>query len=137
MSTAILGSESESWLVHLPRLVYRYRALVLVLVERDLKTRYKGSILGFLWSFANPLLSFGEEGTGAGMLNDPRSVGVDRSGNIYVGDYSDGRIQIFDAQGNFQTSVRMKEGDNQIQITADDVAGNTQEKSIKVTYEKD
>ena len=52
-------------------------------------------------SFASPVLSFGEEGTGAGMLNDPRSVGLDRSGNIYVGDYSDGRIQIFDAQGNF------------------------------------
>jgi sugar lactone lactonase YvrE/DNA-directed RNA polymerase subunit RPC12/RpoP len=52
-------------------------------------------------SFASPVVSFGEEGTGAGMLNDPRSVGVDRSGNIYVGDYSDGRIQIFDAQGNF------------------------------------
>jgi DNA-binding beta-propeller fold protein YncE/DNA-directed RNA polymerase subunit RPC12/RpoP len=52
-------------------------------------------------SFASPVLSFGGEGTGAGMLNDPRSVGVDRSGNIYVGNYSDGRIQIFDAQGNF------------------------------------
>ena len=44
------------------------------------------------------MLSFGEEGTGPGMLKDPRAIGVDRNGNIYVADYSDGRIQIFDPQ---------------------------------------
>jgi LSD1 subclass zinc finger protein len=58
-------------------------------------------------SFANPVLSFGEEGMGAGMLNDPRAIGVDRNGNIYVGDYSDGRIQIFDAQGNFLKLINL------------------------------
>jgi ABC-type polysaccharide/polyol phosphate export permease len=34
----------------------RYRALVQSLVARDLKARYRGSVLGFLWSFINPLL---------------------------------------------------------------------------------
>ena len=34
----------------------RYRALVLSLVSRELKARYRGSFLGFLWSFVNPLL---------------------------------------------------------------------------------
>ncbi len=34
----------------------RYRALVQSLVSRELKARYRGSVLGFLWSFANPLL---------------------------------------------------------------------------------
>jgi len=33
-----------------------YRELVESLVIRDLKVRYKGSILGFLWSLLNPLL---------------------------------------------------------------------------------
>lgn len=33
-----------------------YRALIQSLVARDLKARYRGSVLGFLWSFANPLL---------------------------------------------------------------------------------
>jgi len=33
-----------------------YRELVESLVVRDLKVRYKGSILGFLWSLLNPLL---------------------------------------------------------------------------------
>ena len=34
----------------------RYRGLVQSLVARELKARYRGSILGFLWSFINPLL---------------------------------------------------------------------------------
>jgi lipopolysaccharide transport system permease protein len=34
----------------------RYRALVAALVARDLKARYRGSVLGFFWSFVNPLL---------------------------------------------------------------------------------
>jgi len=36
--------------------LFRYRALVASLVSRDLKARYRGSVLGFLWSFANPVL---------------------------------------------------------------------------------
>jgi lipopolysaccharide transport system permease protein len=32
------------------------RELILSLVRRDLKTRYKSSVLGFLWSFCKPLL---------------------------------------------------------------------------------
>lgn len=34
-----------------------YRDLVLVLVSKDLATRYKGSVLGFCWSVLNPLAS--------------------------------------------------------------------------------
>jgi ABC-type polysaccharide/polyol phosphate export permease len=34
----------------------RYRALVQSLVARELKARYRGSVLGFFWSFVNPLL---------------------------------------------------------------------------------
>lgn len=34
----------------------RYRGLVQSLVIRDLKARYRGSVLGFVWSFINPLL---------------------------------------------------------------------------------
>src|SRR3989441_9060096 len=34
----------------------RYRGLVQSLVARELKARYRGSALGFLWSFINPLL---------------------------------------------------------------------------------
>jgi len=34
----------------------RYRALIQSLVARELKARYRGSVLGFFWSFINPLI---------------------------------------------------------------------------------
>ena len=34
----------------------RYRGLIWSLVARDLKARYRGSVLGFFWTFVNPLL---------------------------------------------------------------------------------
>lgn len=36
--------------------LYAYREMTASLVRRDLKGRYKGSALGFLWTFINPLL---------------------------------------------------------------------------------
>lgn len=36
--------------------LFSYRALIQVLVVRDLKVRYRGSLLGFLWTFLNPIL---------------------------------------------------------------------------------
>ena len=38
------------------RALFRYRGLIQTLVARELKARYRGSVLGFFWSFANPLL---------------------------------------------------------------------------------
>src|SRR5687767_11445681 len=38
------------------RTLFRYRLLIQSLVGRDLKARYRGSLLGFFWSFINPLL---------------------------------------------------------------------------------
>ncbi len=35
--------------------IYEYREMIRSLIARDLKSRYKGSALGFLWSFLNPL----------------------------------------------------------------------------------
>jgi ABC-type polysaccharide/polyol phosphate export permease len=37
--------------------LYRYRDLLLSLVHRDLTVRYKRSMLGFLWTMLNPLLT--------------------------------------------------------------------------------
>ena len=41
------------------RQVFRYRALISSLVARELKARYRGSVLGFFWTFVNPLLLLG------------------------------------------------------------------------------
>jgi len=38
------------------RNLLKYRGLIQSLVVRDLKARYRGSVLGFFWSFFNPLL---------------------------------------------------------------------------------
>ena len=38
------------------RHLLRYRALIQSLVARELTARYRGSVLGFFWSFVNPLL---------------------------------------------------------------------------------
>jgi DNA-binding beta-propeller fold protein YncE/DNA-directed RNA polymerase subunit RPC12/RpoP len=54
-------------------------------------------------SFANVLLDFGSEGIGTGMFNDARSIAVDGAGRIYVGEYTGGRIQVFDPAGKFVT----------------------------------
>jgi lipopolysaccharide transport system permease protein len=36
--------------------LFRYRVLIRTLVSRELKARYRGTVLGFLWSFINPFL---------------------------------------------------------------------------------
>lgn len=36
--------------------LYKYRDLILSLIGKELKGRYRGSVLGMLWTFLNPLL---------------------------------------------------------------------------------
>lgn len=38
------------------RELYQYRGLLLSLTQRELKARYRGSLLGFLWTFLNPTM---------------------------------------------------------------------------------
>lgn len=44
-------------MIRLVRELYQYRGLLLSLVQRELKARYRGSFLGFLWTFLNPTLN--------------------------------------------------------------------------------
>lgn len=50
-STTIAGQNISDTI----REVLKYRPLVLALTERHLAARYRGSLLGFLWSILNPL----------------------------------------------------------------------------------
>lgn len=67
-----------------------------------------GGPLSGVWMKVNPVTfarltqSFGGEGTGPGLFDDPRGIAVDGEGNIYVADYSDGRIQKFSSSGEHQ-----------------------------------
>ena len=38
------------------RRLFGYRVLIQTLVMRELKARYRGSVLGFFWSFAKPFM---------------------------------------------------------------------------------
>ena len=48
-----------------------------------------------------------------------------------------GKPVVVDSQGIFQTLFRLNEGDNSIEITAEDIVGNLEKKTVKVTYSKD
>lgn len=54
-ATSQLPSIDSGWRGH-ARELYHYRYLLQNLVIRDLKVRYKNSVLGILWSLLNPLL---------------------------------------------------------------------------------
>ena len=68
----------------------------------------KGPLHSF-WSridptaYGNLALSFGGEGTGTGLFSDARPITVASDGNVYVGDYQDGRVQRFNEVGEFQS----------------------------------
>lgn len=49
------GQTTQNMIEELKELV-KYKGLVRQLVIRDLKVRYKNSVLGFFWSLANPLI---------------------------------------------------------------------------------
>lgn len=42
--------------MHIFKDIYQYRELLKTNVKKDIRGRYKGSVLGVLWSFVNPLL---------------------------------------------------------------------------------
>jgi DNA-binding beta-propeller fold protein YncE len=46
--------------------------------------------------------SFGEPGTGPGQFRLPHAIAIDRHDNLYVGDRTNRRIQVFDTEGKFQ-----------------------------------
>lgn len=48
-----------------------------------------------------------------------------------------GQPIIVDVQGKFTTLIRLKEGENKIQIIAEDIVGNQEIKDIVITYSKD
>jgi len=37
--------------------LWKYRELLLTLIERELRIRYKNSFIGFFWSLLNPLIT--------------------------------------------------------------------------------
>jgi sugar lactone lactonase YvrE len=67
--------------------------------------------------FASKTLTFGAEGIGAGMFQDPRHIGVDSNGNITVADYQDGRIQTFDSAGKFASGFSVSAAGKKVYLS--------------------
>ena len=65
---------------------------------------------------AELLLKFGAQGTGQGEMDDARFIAVDPQGNIFVADYSGGRIQKFDPLGSFLMLINVPPPDSGNQI---------------------
>ncbi len=59
------------------RLLWRQRALVAVLVRRELDARYRASVLGFFWSLLNPLLLLAVYAVVFTYIFSPRFPGAD------------------------------------------------------------
>ncbi len=51
----------------------------------------------------NYLGTWGESGTDEGQLNIVHNIDIDSNGHVYIGDRENHRVQIFDANGNYET----------------------------------
>jgi lipopolysaccharide transport system permease protein len=64
--------------------LYKYRVLIQNLVSRELKARYRGTVLGFLWSFFNPLLLMIVYTLVFGFIIQPRDPAFESNPLIYA-----------------------------------------------------
>lgn len=56
--------------------------------------------------YAISVTTFGAKGIAPGKLNDSRGIGVDSKGNVYVADYTGGRVQVFDSTGQYVSQFK-------------------------------
>jgi len=64
--------------------LYRCRVLIQNLVVRELKARYRGTVLGFLWSFFNPLLLMIVYTAVFGLIIRPRDPSFEAKPLVYA-----------------------------------------------------
>lgn len=51
----------------------------------------------------NSVATWGQTGSGNGQFSGPNDVKMDANGNVYVVDMGNNRVEVFDANGNYQT----------------------------------
>jgi ABC-type polysaccharide/polyol phosphate export permease len=64
--------------------VWKYRVLIQNLVSRELKARYRGTVLGFLWSFFNPLLLMTVYTVVFGFILKPKDLSIGNTPWLYA-----------------------------------------------------
>jgi hypothetical protein len=80
-----------------------------------LKTAGVQDVLG---GAEQPVLTFGGEGIGPGLLKDARSIAIDGEGRIYTADYTGGRVQVFSREGKYLSGFLV---DTKMPLTSMDV----------------
>ena len=58
------------------------------------------------------LLVFGEKGRAVGQLYHPTYISLDGQRNIYIADWNDGRINVFDGNGKYLRVINLGSGTN-------------------------
>jgi DNA-binding beta-propeller fold protein YncE len=74
--------------------------------------------------FARLAMVFGSQGNQPGQFEDARSIAVDDQGNIFVADYTSGRINKFDSQGNFLQLIQVKSAKGNEDVYIFDIAAD-------------
>ncbi len=64
--------------------LYKYRVLIQNLVSRELKARYRGTVLGFFWSFINPFLLMVIYSIVFGLIIGPRDPAFENNPWFYA-----------------------------------------------------
>ena len=70
------------------------------ILSEDVPVVIAQSTAQYARQYASLVDSFGSEGIGSGQFVDPRGITIASDGQIFVADYSTGRVQRFDAQVN-------------------------------------
>ena len=78
------------------------------------------------------LNTWGSYGDGEGQFNRPSNTVVDNDGNIFVADWGNQRVQVFDKDWTFQTSIR---GAAELSVwAAEYIDANADEKEARSTF---
>lgn len=103
--------------------------------SKDQNDEKKSKTFGVFYKSEKPRLEIKEPEDGL-KTNDQEIVvagSTDKETYIKVNDLP----VVVDAQANFQTVVKLNEGENKIYVLAQDIAGNIEEKTISVVYERE
>ncbi len=96
----------------------------------------KTTTISFLYKTEKPSIEITEPSDGHKTPRDEIKVVGKTNAEEEMSVRVQGSLTTVDTSGNFQSFVRLKEGENKIKITVSDAAGNTEEKEITVFYEK-
>lgn len=103
--------------------------------NEELKKTKKSEIFNIVYKSEKPMLEISSPSNDSKVNNyEVKIIGrTDKETFIRINNLP----IVTDADGSFQTLVRLNEGENKIEITAEDIAGNVEKKTLSITYQKE